>query len=271
MRRESGFVRRRRFPATITPEYWIPGSETFLNIFAPPDGRCTLPAKYNPMNSPLLQLLVSAFVLWSVGARAATYPVTSTANSGAGSLRQAILDANGNAGPDIINFRIGGAAPYVITLTTPLPSITEAVVIDGTSQTNFAGLPLIVLNGSSAGVDADGLALLVGNCTVRGMVINRFDGYGIRIEGSGNNVIQGNFLGTDSNGTTSQPNGEAGVGVLNAPGNVIGGTAPGTRNVLSGQNRAGVFITGNSASGNQILGNFIGTDRTGQAALGSLC
>src|SRR5881296_3484584 len=115
------------------------------------------------MNSPLLHLIVSACVLSSVGARAATYLVTSTANSGAGSLRQAILDANGSAGPDIINFRIAGAAPYVITPTTPLPSITGAVVIDGTSQTNFAGLPLIVLNGSSAGVDADGLALLVGN------------------------------------------------------------------------------------------------------------
>src|SRR5207249_9855587 len=78
------------------------------------------------------------------------------------------------------------------------------------------------------------------------------------------------LVGTESNETIPPPNGEAGVGVLNAPGNVIGGTATGTRNVLSGQNRAGVFITGNSASGNQVLGNFIGTDRTGLLALGSL-
>ncbi len=82
---------------------------------------------------------------------AATYTVTNTNNSGSGSLRQAIIDANANAGADIIRFTIpdlGLAGQYfegsllsgtrvaVIRLTSALPIITDAVTIDGTTQTN---------------------------------------------------------------------------------------------------------------------------------------
>src|SRR5438552_1023179 len=77
---------------------------------------------------------------------AATYTVTNTLDSGPGSLRQAVTDANANPGADIIKFQINttgnlfegsGANTYaVIELATVLPIITEAVTIDGTTQTN---------------------------------------------------------------------------------------------------------------------------------------
>src|SRR5438128_1404125 len=67
-------------------------------------------------------------------ARAATFGVDNTNDSGAGSLRQAILDANASPGPDTIDFNIPGAGPHEISPTSALPTITEAVYIEGFSQ-----------------------------------------------------------------------------------------------------------------------------------------
>jgi hypothetical protein len=65
-------------------------------------------------------------------AAALTFSVTNTSSSGAGSLAQAISDANASPGADIINFAIGGSGPHVISVTTPI-SITDTVTIDGTN------------------------------------------------------------------------------------------------------------------------------------------
>ena len=75
--------------------------------------------------------------LWVISAStlgAATFTVINTDDSGAGSLRQAILDANGNAGLDTIAFNIPGAGVHTISPATALPTITDPVVIDGYSQ-----------------------------------------------------------------------------------------------------------------------------------------
>src|SRR5262249_30506086 len=61
-----------------------------------------------------------------------TYVVTTTSDSGAGSLRQAILDANANAGADTINFGIGAGGQQTIAPLSALPTITDPVTIDGT-------------------------------------------------------------------------------------------------------------------------------------------
>src|SRR5438309_6942945 len=78
-----------------------------------------------------------------------TFTVTSTTDSGAGSLRQAILDANANAGADTIAFSIGGGGLQTITLASSLPAITDTVTLDGTTQPGFSGTPLIVLSGAA--------------------------------------------------------------------------------------------------------------------------
>ena len=64
----------------------------------------------------------------------ATFSVTNTNDAGAGSLRQAILDANANAGTDLINFSIPGPGPHTIQPASALPIITDPVVIDGYTQ-----------------------------------------------------------------------------------------------------------------------------------------
>src|SRR5581483_11449800 len=79
----------------------------------------------------------------------ATFIVTVTSDSGPGSLRQAILDANNTPGTDNITFSIGGGA-QTISPTSSLPTITGPVSLDATTQPGFAGTPLIQLDGAGA-------------------------------------------------------------------------------------------------------------------------
>ncbi len=86
----------------------------------------------------------------------ANYTVVNTDYSGAGSLRQAITDANANAGLDTIAFNIPGPGLHSIS-TYNLPYITDAVMVDGTSQPGYSGMPLIELDGVFAGFDGAAL------------------------------------------------------------------------------------------------------------------
>ena len=198
----------------------------------------------------------------------AVYTVTNTADSGAGSLRQAILDANASAGLDTIAFNIAGAGPHTIDLLSALPDITDAVIIDGTTDSDFAGTPIIELNGTSAGAGVYGISIQAGGAgsTIRGLVINRFGGSGIGLWG-GNNTIVGNYLGTDAGGTLDLGNGIDGVEVFSSN-NTIGGLTAADRNVISGNQDDGIDLDV-AGTGNVIIGNYIGTDATGMADLGN--
>jgi hypothetical protein len=204
---------------------------------------------------------------------ASTFTVINTNDSGAGSFRQAILDANANAGADMIVFSIPGGGPYSISLQSELPTVAESVTIDATTQPGFAGVPIVELNGANAG-SAKGLVVSVSNVVVRGLVINRFSDYCVRFMTSNqnnqnNNILEGNYIGIDSTGHTAQ--GSLGVFVI-ASTVQIGGTTVAARNVIA----PGVRIHADSTccfGGMQtmaaIQGNFIGTDLNGQAAVGS--
>ncbi len=204
----------------------------------------------------------------------AVFTVTTTADSGAGSLRQAILNANANAGVDTIRFQIGTGS-QVITPATALPNITDPVILDGTTQTGYAGTPLIVLDGSAAPLGTSGLVLSNNTgSTVRGLEIINFskdftgtfvNSAGINIQNGGGDTIQGNFIGTD--GTHADPNGYAGILINDSANNLIGGTTAADRNVISGNTNAGIYMANPLSTGNQIEGNFIGTDATGVNAL----
>ena len=110
---------------------------------------------------------------FSLVLRRASTVVTNTNDSGPGSLRQAILNANANQGMDTISFQIGTGARTIRPLS-PLPEITDPVVIDGTTQPGFAGTPLIELNGQTTPQGTAGLKITAGSSRVRGLVINRF-------------------------------------------------------------------------------------------------
>jgi hypothetical protein len=210
----------------------------------------------------------------------ATFTVTNTTNSGAGSLRQAMIDANANAGADSITFNIAGTGTHTIAPTSALPTITGTLIIDATTDDSFAAngnRPAIVLAGTNASLlpDIDGLVLssTADGSVIRGLVIRDWTGDGIEIEsGSANNLIVGNYLGrlttsgTDA-GSGAQNAGD-GVHVLGAN-NTIGGTTAADRNVISGNPTCGVHIEGAGATGNAVIGNYIGTDASGATAIGN--
>ena len=190
---------------------------------------------------------------------------SNTNDAGAGSLRQAILDANAQAGTQTINFNVGSGL-QTINLLSPLPLITDPLVIDGTTQPGYAGVPLIELNGVNAGATG-GLAITAGNSTVRGLIINRFNGNGILLQNNGGNVIQGNYIGLNAGGTSASGNAQFGVLVINIPNNTIGGTTASARNVISGNTFENVRLSGTNATGNIVAGNYIGTNAAGNAAV----
>ncbi len=212
-------------------------------------------------------------------------PITGTLT-----LAQAISDVNAdtNVGAvDTIRFNIPGSPNQVQTInianTNPLPAVTQPVLIDGWSEGNFEnsasgykGPPLVVLHGDLAGSGINGLQLSGSSAgsTVRGLVINNFTGDGIVINSTSGNLIVGNYIGTDVNGTAALGN-FAGVAIESgSTANTIGGTASGAANVISGNFNNGMFyqvgVLLSGTSGNVVLGNLIGADVHGTAALGNV-
>jgi autotransporter-associated beta strand protein len=196
-----------------------------------------------------------------------------TNDSGSGSLRQAILNANAGSGGDTIAFNIGGGGARTINLLTALPTLTSPVTIDGTTQPGFASSPLIELDGSNV-FTGSGLTIMAGNSTVKGLVISNFDtlplmGVGpaaIVLENNGNNLIADNYIGTDITGENSKPNSVGVVILSTSNNNTLGGTTATARNLISGNRGDGVDI---QSSDNQVQGNYIGTDVTGTTPLGN--
>jgi hypothetical protein len=197
-------------------------------------------------------------------------------------LRAAIDESNGTSGTDTIRFNIGGTnSVKTIFPASPLPDITEALTINGYTQsgaspnTRAVGNDAVIkiqLNGTNAGTgpDANGLVIRANDSTIRGLAINRFDSRGIVVEGfntTGNEVL-GNFIGTNAAGTSAPGNGD-GVDIQQADDTTIGGTANGARNIISGNRDAGIQIVSDSATGNEVLGNYIGTDKNGTSDLGN--
>jgi parallel beta-helix repeat protein len=214
--------------------------------------------------------------------------VTNTNDSGTGSLREAILNANALAGVDSIFFDIPTSDPgYVpgppsywsIQPDSALPIISDTVLIDGYTQPgaqeNTVAWPgaldavlKVELDGTNAGSASRGIEITAGSCTIRGLVINRFGLEGIYITNTGSNAVEGNYLGTDISGTSDLGNGDDGVTIFTGQ-NVVGGNDPPDRNVISGNANHGVVLRYAAASGNIIRGNFIGVDVSGSSPLGN--
>ena len=246
-------------------------------------------------------------LLFGATANAATFTVTNTNDSGGGSLRQAIIDGVaatvGNVAHDtVIAFNIPGAGVHTIRPTSPLPPIKD-LLIDGYTQPGSRAntlakgsdaILLIEIDGINAGAGADGLVNQgavpgagVPNVGIRGLVINRVSGAGIRVSGPGGAgfpgfvTIQGCHIGTDASGT--QPRGN-GIGILleNDGQALIGEVTPtfggnttpwpAYRNVISGNVGAGISFAStdplNAAVGT-VRNAYVGTDASGLIALGN--
>jgi hypothetical protein len=227
---------------------------------------------------------------------ATTCMVTTTADSGPGSLRTCLQNhVNG----DVITF-----SPAVFPPTSP-----ATIFVQG--ELPFLDKGNVTLDASNAGVILDGSLMPSGHCcgiiihsngnVVQGLQILHFPSLGISLYGEynliggsrlvgngpvgqgnvfsdnhdygigfgkGNNIIKGNIIGLDVSGT--QPLGSQGRGIwLGWENNVIGGLAPGEGNIISANSVFGIEAYGDMTIGNKIIGNYIGTDITGTQDLGN--
>jgi M6 family metalloprotease-like protein len=220
------------------------------------------------------------------------FGVMNGSDSGTGSLRQAFAGANASplSGTAVVYFTLpdtdsrfsnvdlhrpdadAALDAFVIRPTSAMPALTRGnTIVNGASQiattgdTNPFG-PEIVLDGSLAGAGANGLDLRSSANIVHGLNIQRFTGNGISIRGN-SNAVTGNYVGTNATGDQAAANGLDGVAIVDSTSNAIGGTTPTSRNIISGNLGSGVAITGYSATGNRVIGNYIGTDATGEQRL----
>jgi hypothetical protein len=196
-------------------------------------------------------------------------------------LLTAINSANNSPGLDEIQFNLPPNSPP-ISMNVALPAITDPITINGLSQTNETGEPLVAITiNPNTPTDGSTLSIVAGNSTIRGLIVNSTSvGHPIALGVGGNNFIESNYIGTNISGTASSLLTTAsGIFINNSSGNHIGGANTLARNVISGiQDSAtpelmpidglglkpsGVRISGNGSTSNLIQGNYIGLDKNG--------
>lgn len=174
------------------------------------------------------------------------------------SLREALGEANykiNGEGIDRIYFEIEGDGPHVIVLKKPLPIITDPIVIDATTNPGYEDAPIIEISGNDS--VRDGFVITGGETTIQGFILRDFRGAGVYMSGYGGNRIQGNYICTDASGSKPSANAH-GILIENGAGNMVGGPTEHLRNIISGCERTGVYISGADAKENYIHGNDIG-------------
>jgi len=203
-------------------------------------------------------------------APAAEFVVTTTDDSGAGSLRKAILDANAHPGHDLIRFDLPRGEVQSIQPLSTLPFVTDPVTIDGYTQ--FGASPntlavgddaviMVELNGGALSPSAaSGLTIAAGPSIVRGLAINGFSGNGIALNSPGN-LVEGNFIGVDATGTAPAGNNNGVLVAANATNTVIGGADPAARNLVSDNRTDGIHLDFVPATGTVVQGNSIEANR----------
>ena len=228
-------------------------------------------------------LIIFCLMVSIVPLAADTYSVTNTADSGPGSLRQAILDAETHEGFDLIVFNISNTDPqydsgkgvWTIRPITALPVITQAgLEIDGGSQARFIGSdpnpygPEIELDGSMS-PDCNGLEVWADDIGVFELIINRFsEGTGIFMRNASNGRIAGCYLGADHEGMKAEGNLYGIILVSRCRNVLIVPAGDGKPNLVSGNFAGGISII-DTCRGNSVQSNLIGLNRTAEDTLGN--
>lgn len=206
------------------------------------------------------------FLLFSLTAQATTRTVTTVADNGAGSFRNA-LSASANG--DIIQFGITGSSVHLISLTSVIAVTQSNLTIDATTQPGYTcGNPTVIIELGGAWPSTFNVEG-IGN-TIKGI---SFRNVLFMFNGGGSHTLQGCWFNLNDNGTGVSGNnmGISLMGFTNSTGNTIGGTACGTRNVFSmggaTYTSSGAIRLNTGCNSNNFTGNYFGTDKTGMTSV----
>jgi len=158
-------------------------------------------------------------------------------------------------------------------VTSGLPALADNMIIDGTTQSFYNGTPVVEVRGANTSTVGLSLKRSASGASIRGLSITNFDLAGID-DRAENSVITGNFIGLDPSGAVRGN----GVGILVSGANAtVGGSTAAARNVISGNIGDGVqvcdcsfnHLDDGTGANIRVLGNYIGTNVAGTAALGN--
>ncbi len=236
-----------------------------------------------PMNSLKKTALLFSILAAQSSLATTTFTVTNTLSIGAGSLNEAIVQANAAFGTNTIAFNIPGSGVHTIALTNALPDITQPVIIDGYTQPGASPNTLAIGDNAVILIKIDGGSLnpIIRLCnsslcggpgssdgsTIRGLCFVKAGGGGTMLDiRSHTNLLAGNFIGVDTDGATLDDSGTpvfVGFGTI---GNTIGGISPADRNVIASPPGWGLIL--NDGSSTVVQGNYLGVNAAGTAPLG---
>ncbi|MBC7452033.1 MAG: T9SS type A sorting domain-containing protein [Cytophagales bacterium] len=195
---------------------------------------------------------------------------TGVGTGASGDLRYCIMQANADLPTvtHVINFSLLPAGMQTINLLTTI-TISNDMIVDGTTKSGYAGVPLVELTRTVAtnfsGILISTKTAPITGSTLKSVIINNFDS-GILIK-SGFNKILGCYIGTNNLGTAARPNSSSGIHIDTCNQNIIGGTIAAERNIISGNGNHGIECLFNSD--NVIIGNYVGLDVTGTVSIGN--
>ncbi len=208
------------------------------------------------------------------------YVVTNTNASGAGSLVQALANANAESGFNRIDFNISGSCPRTISLSGAL-QVRDGVSFNGwsqpgsvlnTSENGFNAVPCVVLSGNGGiGIEAMG-TIGSGRISVSGLAFQGFDLAIALAFGSGHTIYGNQFGGRIGESGPVLSGNMQGIALIGGGDTIIGGTSLAYRNLIGDSSDVGVLITtflGLGGDDNSVLNNLIGVDKNGSGDLGN--
>ncbi len=206
--------------------------------------------------------------------------VTTTADTGKGSLRWALEKANSTIGKDTIVFHIPetdvhfdtSSGVWTISPQSALPTLTDSnLVLDGSSQQIFVGEdmnpegPEIEIDGHKAG-NCQGFYLSAPGIEILELIVNRFQKDGIMVSSVRGGRVAGCYIGVSSDGLEPAPNGRVGV-FLNGTREFEISQMDSIPTIVSGNKLHGIYLSG--ASKNRVSGSIVGLNRTKTDTIGN--
>ncbi len=238
----------------------------------PPSGICTLRAAIGQSNKDagLDTIVFSVLTVNTSGGITATGRVNVDGSGVAGCAGPPVVSISGSGGGSALimdggNSQVCGLAINGFGISGVSVRSDGNLIQGNRIGVNLAGT--VVIGNLQDGIQVLGSNNTIGGTTVADRNIVSGNGsVGINILSGSGNLVIGNYVGTDVNGTVDFGNGSDGIGVQGTA-STIGGTTAASRNIISGNGGMGVHITG--GSGHMVVGNFIGTDVNGTVDLGN--